>query len=96
MKTAREVEARLRILMQTYGVVQERTSPVQVACVQAVTLYWTELWWDPKEVGRQDDLQLLLNPQDRSILGALPTTLQAELLRDSGLTPTPMIFDSRQ
>ena len=60
MKKARAVEARLRTLTKTYGVVPESVSAFQVACVQAVTLYGSELWWDPREVGRRDDLQLLL------------------------------------
>jgi hypothetical protein len=66
------------------------------ACVQAVALYGSELWWDSKEVGRRDDLQLLLNRQARSILGALPTTPRGALMRESGLTPAPGILDSRQ
>jgi len=67
-----------------------------VACVKAVALYGSELWWDPKEAGRRDDLQLRLNRQARSIQGALPTTPQGALMRESGLTPAPVILDSRQ
>ena len=62
-----------------------------VACVQAVALYGSEHQWDPKDVRRRDDLQLLLNQQARSILGGLPTTPQGELMRESGLTPGPAI-----
>jgi len=61
MKKARAAEARLRTLTKIYGVVPESVRAVQVACVQAVALYGSKLWWDPREVGRQDDLQLLLN-----------------------------------
>jgi len=61
MKKARAAEARLRSLTKTYGVVLESVRAVQVACVQAVAQYGSELWWDPREVGRRDDLQLLLN-----------------------------------
>jgi len=61
MKKARAPEARLWSLTKTYGIVPECVRAVQVACVQAVALYGSELWWDPKEVGRQDDLQLLQN-----------------------------------
>jgi hypothetical protein len=74
MKKARAAEARLRTLTKTYGVVSQSMRAVQVACVHAVALYGSELWRDPKEVGRRDDLQLLLNRQARSILGALPMT----------------------
>jgi len=96
MKKARETEARLRTLTKTYGVVPESVRAIQVACVQAVALYGSELWWDPSEAGRRDDLQLLLNRQARSTLGALPTTPRGALMRDSGLTPAPVILESRQ
>jgi len=96
MKKARAAEARLRTLTTTYAIVPESVRAVQVVCVSAVALYGTELWWDPKEAGRRDDLQLLLNRQARSILGALPTTPRGALMRESGLTPTPVVLDSRQ
>jgi hypothetical protein len=81
MKKPRAAEARLRTLPKTYGVVPESERAVQVACIQAVAQYGSELWCDPREVGRRDDLQLLLNRQARSILGALPTTPQGALMR---------------
>jgi len=96
MKKARAAEARLRTLTTTYGIVPGSARAVQVACVQAVALYGSELWWDPKEAGRRDDLQLLLNQQAGSILGALPTTPRGALRRESGLTPAPVVLDSRQ
>ena len=96
MKNVRAAEARLRTLTKTYGVVPERVRAIQVACVQAVALYGSELWWDPNEPGRRDDLQLLLNRQARSILDALPTTPRGALIRDSGLTPVPGILESSQ
>ena len=61
MKKPRATDARLHTPTKTYGVLQERRVAIQVACVQAVALYERELWWDLKEVGRQDDLQLLLD-----------------------------------
>jgi hypothetical protein len=96
MKKARAAEARLRTLTTTYGIVPESVRAVQVACIQAVALYGSELWWDPKDAGRRDDLQLLLNRQARSILGALPTTPRAALMRQLGLTPAPVVLDSKQ
>jgi len=43
-----------------------------------------------------DDLQLLLNQHARSILGLLPTTPQGGQMRESWLTPAPVILDCRQ
>jgi len=96
MKKARGTEARLRTLTKTYGAVPERVRAVQVTCIQVVALYGSELWWDPREIGRLDDLQLLLYRQARSILGALPTTPRGPLMREVGLTPAPVILDSTQ
>jgi hypothetical protein len=61
MKKARAAEARLSTLTTTYGIVPESVRAVQLVCIQVVSLDGSELWWDPKEVGRRDDLQLLLN-----------------------------------
>jgi len=83
MKKARAAEARLRVLTRMHGIVSERVWAVQIACVQAVALYGSELWWDPKEIGRREDLQLLLDREARSTLGALPTTTLGPLMRDS-------------
>jgi len=48
------------------------------------------------EGSRRDDLQLLLNRQARSTLGALPTTPRGALMTDSGLTPAAVALDARQ
>jgi hypothetical protein len=96
MKKARAAEARLQNLTKTYGIDPKSVRAVQVACVQAVSLYGIELWWDQREVGRRDDLKLLLYRQPSSILGALPTTPQGALMRESVLTPVQVIVDSRE
>ena len=96
LKKARAAEARLRTLTKTYVVVPKSVAAVQVAFFQVVALYGSELWWDHREVGRQDDLQLLLNQQARSILGALLTTPRGALMVVSGLTLVPAVLDSRQ
>jgi len=49
-----------------------------------------------KTGSRRDDLQLLLNRQARSTLGALPTTPRGAHMRDSGLTPAAVAIDARQ
>jgi len=79
-----------------YGVVPDSVAVVQAACVQAVALYGSELWWDPREAGRRDDLQLLFNQKARSILGVLPKMPWGALMRDSGLGPAPEILESRE
>jgi len=96
MQKARAAEARLHVLTKMHGIIPEGARAVQIACGQAVALYGCELWWDPKEIGRWEYLQLLLNRQARSTLGALPTTPMGALMKESGLTPTPVAVDARQ
>jgi hypothetical protein len=52
MKQARAAEAMLQTLTKTYSVVPESVRPVQGACIQAVALYGSALWGDPRKVGR--------------------------------------------
>jgi hypothetical protein len=80
MKNARAVQARLQTLTKIYVVVPQSVRAVQVTFVQVVTLYWCELWWDRREVGSRDDLQLLLNRQARSILAALRTSAKCKIV----------------
>jgi len=49
MPKARSAEARLRSLNKKHGIVPDSIRAVQIACVQAVALYRSELWWDPSE-----------------------------------------------
>jgi len=96
MKKAGAAEARLRSLTQTYGVVPACVGAIQITCVQAIVLYGSEMWRDPKEGSRRDDLQRLLTHPTRSTMGALPTTLRGALTRGSGLTPAAVTLDTRQ
>jgi len=96
MKKANPAEARLLTLTRTYTALPDSVRAVQIACVRPVALYGSEPYWDTKEVGRRADLQLLLNRQARSILAGLPTTPRGALMREAGLTPAPVILDSRQ
>jgi len=49
MNGASGAEARLQTLTKSYSVVLEVLRTVQVACIQAVTLYGSDLWWDFRE-----------------------------------------------
>ena len=96
MKNARAADAPLWSLTGLHGVVPACVRAVLIGCVQAVALYWSELWWDPMERSRRDDLQLLLNRQARSTLGALRSTPIGTLMTDSGLTPAAVALDAWQ
>jgi hypothetical protein len=82
MKKTTAAEDRLRVLTCLPAIVPDLVRYVQIACIHAVALDGSELWWDPKEIGRREDLQILLNRHARSTLWALPTTPQGLLLSD--------------
>jgi hypothetical protein len=96
LKKARAADARLCTLTRMHGIVAIQITAVQIAWVQAVALYGSKLRWDPKGIGRREDLQLLFNRQARSTLGVLPMTPLGAPMRKSGLTPAPVALDSRQ
>jgi len=94
LKTASTAEAPLHALMRMQEIVLERTRAGQIASVQGVVLNGSELWWDPLEIGRREDLQHLLDRQARSPIGALPTMPMGALMTESGLPPTPVALDA--
>jgi hypothetical protein len=96
MKKATAAGARLRVLTTMHRIIPERARAVLIPSVQAVALYGSELWWDQREIGTREGLQLLLNQQARSTLGALPPTAMGTLMRESGLTPAQVALDARQ
>jgi hypothetical protein len=96
MKKARAGDARFRVLTKMHGNIPEGETAVHIPCVQAVALDGSELWLDPRVIGKRENLQPLLNRQARSTLGALPTTPMGALMRDSGLTPAPVALNAWQ
>jgi hypothetical protein len=52
MKKARVAEARVLTITQAYWVFPDSVKAVQEAFVEAVALYGSKIWWDPKEVGK--------------------------------------------
>jgi len=96
IKEARAAKARLHVPKRMHSIVPELVRAVQIACIQVVELYGSELWWNPKEIGRREVFQHLPNWQPWSILGTLPTTPLGPLMRDPGQTPAPVALDSRQ
>jgi len=81
MKKDWVAEAQLRTVAMILGIVPESVSAVEVASVHAVELNGSKLGCDSQEICRHDALHLLINPQARAILGALPITLRGTLMR---------------
>jgi len=91
MKKARNAQQRMRRLTGRMGLVPENVRRTQVACVQAVAMYGSELWWKGENengtIGRANDLQILVNQQARDITGCFKSTNQGEPMPLSGLRP---------
>ena len=71
------------------GLIPDGIRRTQVACVQAVALYGSELWWKGEDVhgtiGKANDLQKLVNQQARAVTGSIRSMNQGELMLESGL-----------
>ena len=52
MKRARAAAARVSVLTKLHGIIPQQVRAVQIACIQAVALYASELWLYPGEIGR--------------------------------------------
>jgi hypothetical protein len=61
IKESRAAERGLRTCRKPYSILPERKRTVQAGSVQEVAHLGSEHWWDPKEVGRRDDLHCLFN-----------------------------------
>ena len=84
IKSARRTAARLRSLTGVIGVVAGCAKSVQIACIQAVALYWGELRWDAMEDSRQDNRRLLQNQQGWRTMGGLPTHREVRWWKTQG------------
>jgi ribonuclease HI len=99
LKNARNAQARLRRLAGKMGLVPDSVRRTQVACVQAVALYGSELWWRGEAVygsiGKAADLQKLVNQQARAVTGCFRSTNQGELMLESGLRCATSLLNNR-
>jgi len=70
-----KAQNRVRSLMTKKGLSSEGCKRIQVAAVQAVALYGSELWWHGEE-SRAREVQKLLNEQGTRVTGCFRTTPQ--------------------
>jgi len=91
---ARRAQNRVRSLMVKKGLSSEGCKRIQVAAVQAVALYRSELWWHG-ERNRAQEVQTLLNEQGRRVTGCFRTTPQGALMNDAGLRPAVSLLNNR-
>ena len=81
---ARKAQNRVRSLIVKTGLNPGGCQMIQVAAVQAVALYGSELWWRGQK-DRAYEVQKLLNEQGRRITGCFRTTPQGALMNDPAL-----------
>jgi len=89
----RRVQNRGRFLMTKKRLSSEGCKSIQVAAVQAVALYGSELWWHGQE-NRAQEVQRLLNEQGRRVTGCFRTTPQGVLMNDVGLRPAKSLLNN--
>jgi len=61
MQGSKIAKVRLQTITIAAMVVPQIVRAVELACVQAVTLHGSQLWFDPGQVSSFNDLELLLN-----------------------------------
>ena len=88
-------EARIRRIVNQYGVPPAAARNLQLALVQGTILYASELTWAGQK-GVEGEYQRAINRMARSTLGAFRSTPQGILAEESGLTPARPLLDHRQ
>jgi len=79
--------------MTTKELNSEGCQRIQVAAVQVVALYGSELWWRGQR-NRAQETQMLLNEQGRRITDCFRTTPQEALMNDAGLRPAEAVLNT--
>ena len=91
----RQAEARLRRIVNQYGVPPAAARNLQAAIVQGTMLYASELTWSGgKEV--EKEYQLAINRMGRASLGAFQSTPRGIVAAESGFTPARALLNHRR
>jgi len=80
--------------MTKKGLSLEGCKRIQVAAVQAVALYGSEMWWRGQK-NRAQEVQMMLNEQGRRVTGCYRTTPQGALMNNAGLRPATGLLNNR-
>ena len=86
IEKARQAEARLRQIINQYGVPPGSARTLSMSLVQGTMLYGAELTWNGQR-GVEGEYQRAINRMARSTLGAFRSTLVGILVGESGHTP---------
>ena len=92
---ARQAEARLRRIINQYGVPPGSARTLSMSLVQGTMLYGAELTWNGQR-GVEGEYQRAINRMARSTLGAFRSTPVGILAGESGHTPARLLLDYRR
>jgi hypothetical protein len=91
---SRKAQNSVRSLMVKKGLSPGACQRIQVAAVQAVALYGSELWWHGQE-DRAQEVQKLINEQCRRVTGCFRSTPQGALMNEARLQPANALLNNR-
>ena len=91
----RQAEARLRRIVNQYGVPPAAARNLQSVIVQGTMLYTSELTWNGRN-NIEDEYQLAINRMGRASLGAFQTTPRGIVAAESGFTPARALLNHRR
>ena len=95
VQQAKAAEARIKGLTRTHGLPPGLVRKIQIAAVQAIAFFGSEIWWHGQKV-HQKEVQKLLNRQGRAITGIYRSTPITPLMSEAGLMPAKIMLDYRQ
>ena len=91
----RQAKAKIRRIINQYGVPPGSARALSMSLVQGTMLYAAEPTWNGQK-GVEGEYQRAINRMARSTLGVFRSTLQGILAAESGHTPARALLDYRQ
>ena len=91
----RQKEARLRQIVNQYGLPPASARNLQAAIVQGTMLYASELTWNGQDKV-EGPYQLAINRMARATLGVHQSTPRGIIMAESGVTPARALLDHRR
>jgi hypothetical protein len=95
MTKAKKAQGRVKGITGRLGLRPENAKKVQIAAVQSVVLYGSELWWDG-QIGREHELQKLINESARRVTGLFRSTPTVLLFKEAGLRAAISLLNHRR
>ena len=92
---AKQASQRIKGLTGKFGLASGLVRKIQLAVVQSIALYGSEIWWKGQKQA-VEQLQKIINSQARAIIGALSTSPIDLIVDYAKVTPAENLLDNRQ